>query len=153
MAETFDTPLPQVLVHYPDDPGGFFYHHRVLLKRVRGSMWATFTPTLELQRHDLLEISHRVLDRRAPFPADVRDQCFVFDDLPHAALVPYKKRATIQASILGEEGDAADVERMVWVVAETSSDVFGTIVEDDAMDDPELGVYFESKWGHQVQQH
>ena len=100
---------------------------------------------MELQRHDLLEISHRVLDRRAPFPADIRNECFVFDDMPHAALIPFKKRATVQASILGEEGGAADVERMVWAVAETASEAFGTIVEDDTMDDPELGAYFENK--------
>ena len=74
--ETLDIAEPQVLIHYPNDRGGFFYHHRILLYRIRDALWIWLTPDPDMCRHDLMELTHIVLDRRSPFPANVAAQVY-----------------------------------------------------------------------------
>lgn len=146
MAQTLDMPFAQVLVFYPEDPGGMVWHHRVLMKRVAAGEWITLTPDYEFQRHNLREQRHIVLGRRSGFPDHAEDSAYVFDQVGHAVLAGYKRRATIQASILaGVDDDGADIERLVWVIAEVASNNFGEIVSDEVMDDPETGLVFDSK--------
>ena len=40
---SLDVPEVQIVVHYPGDPGGFHWHHRVLLHRIDGGVWLTLT--------------------------------------------------------------------------------------------------------------
>eukprot|EP00959_Pyramimonas_sp_CCMP1952_P140266 2934936-Pyramimonas_sp.AAC.1 len=63
--DTLDIPEPQVLVHYPNDEGGMFWHHRILVKKITAGVWIAITPDLELVRHNLLEQRHLVLDRNS----------------------------------------------------------------------------------------
>ena len=67
---TLDISEPRVLVNYPADVAGFYWHHRVLLHRVKAGTWVCLTPTLELQIHNLLTVDHIVLGRATRFPAD-----------------------------------------------------------------------------------
>ena len=59
---TLDINEVQVVVHYPLDADGFFWHHRILLHRIEGGEWLTLTPDLDIVRHDLGAQRHRVLD-------------------------------------------------------------------------------------------
>ena len=77
--DTLDIPEPQVLVHYPDDEGAPYWHHRVLVKRVMAGVWIAITPDLDLVRHNLLEQRHIVLDRNSMFPANHRRETYGFD--------------------------------------------------------------------------
>ena len=97
---TLDVPEVQVLVHYPGDAAGLDWHHRVLLHRVDAGDWITLTPDLEFQRHNLATHPHRILDRRAPFPADIADQVYAHDDLTRAQLMTFKRQSQVMAAIL-----------------------------------------------------
>eukprot|EP00959_Pyramimonas_sp_CCMP1952_P414914 8693464-Pyramimonas_sp.AAC.1 len=59
MERSLDIKEFQVLVHYPSDDDGFFWHMRILLVRAGGAgVWATLAPTLDLHTHDLSQIRH-----------------------------------------------------------------------------------------------
>ena len=68
---TLDCPEVQVLVNYPNDAAGFFWHHQILLHRVVGAKWLALCPDHEIQLHNLSLEKHKILDRRAPFPTDL----------------------------------------------------------------------------------
>ena len=89
---TLDIKEVQVLVNYPGDADGFNWHHRVLLCRIEGSTWLTLTPDLEIQRHDLSAIPHRVLDRAAPFPTAITGEIYAHDKIGNAILQGYKRQ-------------------------------------------------------------
>eukprot|EP00959_Pyramimonas_sp_CCMP1952_P454025 9469237-Pyramimonas_sp.AAC.1 len=91
--DTLDIPEPQVLVHYPDDEGGLFWHQRILVKKIAPGIWIAATPDLELVRHNLLEQRHKVLDRNAMFPANIRAQVYGFDPVPRADILALKRQA------------------------------------------------------------
>eukprot|EP00972_Heterocapsa_arctica_P088767 13088689-Heterocapsa_arctica.AAC.1 len=98
-----DISEPQVLVNYPADVGGYYWHHRVLLHRVKAGTWVCLTPTLELQIHNLLIADHVVLGRSARFPADKAHEVFCLDPISKADLAQEKRRARTNAAILGDE--------------------------------------------------
>ena len=76
---TLDIPEVQVLVHYPGDPEGFGWHHRI--HRIQGGIWLTLTPDHDIQRHDLNSIGHRVIGRKSVFPDDIADQIYAHDPI------------------------------------------------------------------------
>ena len=82
---SLDIPELQVLVHYPADPHGFFWHQRILLKRVGDGRWVTLTPDEELAIHDLAAQRHEVCERNAPFPQPA-GQVYGFDPLGRGEL-------------------------------------------------------------------
>lgn len=43
MDYTLDIPEIQVLVNFPGDLDGFYWHHRILLHRIDGAVWLTLT--------------------------------------------------------------------------------------------------------------
>ena len=141
---TLDIPEIQIVVHYPGDPGGFDWHHRVLLHRIEGGRWITLTPGLELQRHDLTAQNHRVLDRAAPYPADIAAQIYAHDPIGRAALSNFKRQAQIQAAILGE-GAVIESEASQWVIAEGQHPDFGKAADAALLANEATGLAFTLK--------
>ncbi|CAE7329096.1 unnamed protein product, partial [Symbiodinium sp. CCMP2456] len=106
----------------------FFWHRRILLHRIEGGEWLALTPDLEIARHNLGTHRHRVLDRAAPFPADIAAEIYAHDPIGRAALANFERQAQIQAVILGE-GALLDPEAFYWVVAEPGHADFGEVVD------------------------
>eukprot|EP00974_Lingulodinium_polyedra_P060191 5802085-Lingulodinium_polyedra.AAC.1 len=69
---TLDIAEAQIIVEYPDDEGGFYWHARVLLEKVSPGVWVSLTPDMELCVIDLRVVRRIVLGRRAEFPAPQR---------------------------------------------------------------------------------
>jgi hypothetical protein len=141
---TLDIPEVQIIVEYPLDAGGFYWHHRVLLKRVTQGIWMCLTPDLEVVRHDLGAIRHVVLERAADFPAPQRAFVYCFDLVSRATLESKKRLAATQATLLGD-GDAAEVHSALWVVADSRRDDFGDQVASELLNAPATGIAFETK--------
>ena len=79
---TLDTDLKQVLVYYPGDANGFFYHHRVLVVPGPDGKWIGLSPDHDVLVVDLLaQAEHLVPLRRASdFPTFVPpNQIYAFD--------------------------------------------------------------------------
>ena len=141
---TLDIPEVQLLIHYGADPAGFFWHHRILLHRVEGARWLALTPDHEIQQHDLQQERHRVLDRRAPFPPEISHEIYAHDMIGKAQLLSFKRRARVQASILGQ-GDLEDSEAFVWVISQADHKSFGVEIDTNLLEDESLGLAFTSK--------
>ena len=141
---TLDVAEVQVVVNYPGDPGGFNWHHRLLLCRVEGARWLTLTPDLEIQQEDLGVLRHRVLGRRAPYPADISAEIYAHDPISRAALNGYKRQAETMAIILGQ-GSLPESDAFVWVVADISRTDFGAEIEAHLLEDENTGLAFTSK--------
>ncbi|CAJ1358943.1 unnamed protein product [Effrenium voratum] len=141
---TLDCPEVQVLVNYPNDAAGFFWHHRVLLHRVEGAKWLALTPDHEIQLHDLSLERHKILDRRAPFPADLVPTIYAHDPIGRAVLSTYKRRAKVQAVVLGQ-GDLEESEAFVWVVSQSGHRKFGEEVDAALLEDETSGLAFSAK--------
>ena len=56
MAEdtSFDASDLQVLVEFPDDPTGMYWHHRIALHRLAPGRWVMLTPDHDLEVVNLL---------------------------------------------------------------------------------------------------
>lgn len=104
------------------------------------------SPDYEIEKVSLNEQVHEVLDRRSPFP-DYLDpeEIYAFDPVADSVLQPYRRRAKLQASFLGEAAGGSDVTRYVWIVADRSSDVFGQEVDYKLMDDPGTGTFLQNR--------
>ena len=101
---TLDVPEVQILVHYPLDGDGFFWHHRLLLHRIDGAAWFVLTPDHDIVRHDLNGIAHRVLSRRAPFPEDISHEVYAHDPIGRTQLDAFRRQAKVAGSDLGSGG-------------------------------------------------
>ena len=134
----------QVLVNFPNDGQGFFWHHRVLLCRVAGSRWLTLTPDLEIAEHDLGQLRHRVLPRLSPFPPDIAGEVYAFDPVGVAVLNGFKRQAKTMAIILGE-GDLPDSEATCWVRSDTRDPDFGVLVDSGLLENAATGLAFGAK--------
>lgn len=134
----------QILVHYPADNDGFYWHHRVLLHRVTAGVWLCLTPDHEIQRHDLGVTPHRILERRCAFPGDIADEIYAHDPLGRAQLNTFKRRAQVQAAILGD-GEIGDSEAFEWVVSEPQHEKFGKAVDSELINNGATGLAFTSK--------
>ncbi|CAE8674891.1 unnamed protein product [Polarella glacialis] len=102
---SLDLAEPQILVEFPADPDGFFWHHRILLKRIAGPTWLALTPDHDICRHNLETSRHLVLARAAQFPAAQRAFVYAFDPIDRATLEGFKRIASTQAALLGDGGD------------------------------------------------
>ena len=141
---TLDIPEVQVLVNYPNDPGGFNWHHRILLHRIQGGLWIALSPDFDLVRHDLNNIGHRVLLRRGPFPDDLLGEIYAFDPVGRTTLQGYKRQAKVQAAILGD-GDVDDTESHQWLVSEPGHESFGKEVDEALLNSEATGMTFATK--------
>ena len=138
-ARSLDVQYAQVLVEFPRDRNGFYWHHRVLLRRITEARWVTLTPDDEVVLHDLAAMSHQVLGRRAPFPAWAAGQLYAFDEdqRTDASLAAFLPEAALQAGVLDgapvlPEADGGPV----WFVAEVEDVLFGQPVDERSVDDP-----------------
>ena len=141
---TLDVAEVQVLINYPQDPAGFYWHHRLLLHRVEGGIWICLTPDHDLVRCDLNSLPHRILERRSPFPPDIAAEVYAHDVLGKAQLAAFKRQARLQAVILGE-GDVEEPEVSEWVVADFSHEEFGRIIDAGLVSNAATGVAFNVK--------
>lgn len=138
MARVLDIQEPQVCVNYPNDPQ-FTWHHRVLLCRVNAGRWLALTPDHEITVHDLNTLPNIVLDRGGEFPPGIRNSTYAFDPIDASALTVFKRRAKLQAAILGEAEDLEAQRALIWVFSDPSDSLFGTVLDSDAMEDPSRG--------------
>ncbi|CAE8678756.1 unnamed protein product, partial [Polarella glacialis] len=141
---SLDLAEPQVLVEFPADPDGFFWHHRILLKRIAGPTWLALTPDLDICRHNLETSRHLVLERAAHFPAAQRAFVYAFDPIDRAALEGFKRIAATQAALLGDGGDV-EVQSFLWVICDVNRPDYGNAVDSRMVNDPLTGVAFEAK--------
>ena len=133
IARALDVKEPQILRHYPADPGGFFWHHRVLLEKTAPGVWVAVTPDGDLERVDLNTVAHITLDRRADFPAPQSPYIYAFVPIPRSDLKSYHRRAKVMANLFNDAG-VADVEAYEWVIADTSRGDFGSTISEDIVD-------------------
>ena len=142
MVRTLDTDMKQVLVNYPDDADGFFYHHRCLVAMGPDGKWVGITPDHEIVIVNVVEFQAGLvpLRRNGEFPAflqgciyafaafqgneeqDLRDECFEL-----AALLGFPNRQVVPT--LG-----------VWRISDTASDLFGEQVPEEATSDESVMV-------------
>lgn len=141
---TLDIPDVQIVVNYPGDGDGFFWHHRILLHRIEGAQWLTLSPDHEVVRHDLNAIPHRVLMTRAMFPQDIAHEVYAHDPIGLATLQNFKRQARIQATILGE-GDVGEPESFQWLIAEVGHARFGQEIDEMLLSDGATGLAFSQK--------
>ena len=131
---TLNISEPQVLVHFPNDGHGFYYHHRILLHKVSGGRWVILTPDLDQEIHDLNNQRHVVLGRNSLFPVHLAQECYVFDEITKNELERQKKIAKTTASIL-DDSAVVDIAALQWYVADPSSEKFGLVVPSELLDD------------------
>ena len=129
---TLDVKEPQVLLHFPLDAGGFYWHQRVLLKKLAAGRWIGVSPDFGLEVVDLNVLRHRVLDRRAPFPLPEALTAYIFDPIGRADLERLRQRAKTMAIILSSE-DPVELEAFSWVYADVSDPLFGGVAPEDAV--------------------
>ncbi|CAK0891236.1 unnamed protein product [Prorocentrum cordatum] len=137
MERSLDIKEFQVLVHFPDDANGFYWHMRILLVRAGAAgVWVTLTPTLELFTHDLSKIRHIVLGRNAAWPARVnRNKIFSFDPITRAKLNQFIQLARAQARVLADDDMDAEAPDMIWLRAGPGLEKLGEVVPQEVVDD------------------
>ncbi|CAE8613579.1 unnamed protein product [Polarella glacialis] len=141
---SLDLVEPQVLIEFPLDPDGFFWHHRILLKRIAGPTWLALTPDHNICRRNLETSHHMVLERASQFPAAQRPFVYAFDPIDRATLEGFKRIASTQAALLGDAGDV-EVQAYLWVVCDFTRPDYGNAVDYRLVNDALTGVAFESK--------
>ena len=125
---SLDIPESQICVDFFDDPGGFNWHHRILMvKGLAPGEWIVATPDLEIQFENVA--LHRVVavPRHAPFPPRVRGELYAFDpELLAATMDTLRLEARSLASILGIKLDdpAAGAAAPRWVISDPASELF-----------------------------
>ena len=120
-----DVAEPQVIVEYPNDTDGYFWHHRVLLQRVAAGVWVCLTPDHELKRYDLNVHEHMILGRNTSFPAGQAPYVYAHDPLSRAALSSFQRQAKVMVGVLGGTDDVVEVGESPWVMADPRIDLFG----------------------------
>ena len=126
---TLDVGYTQVLIDFPQDPGGFFWHHRLLVAPLGGSMWVGVTPDESVQRIDLS--LHRVVVLRwnSHFRAARLPETYASDDAHFTPAI--LDRLVIEcralAAVLGATPTAAAVNDAAWRVSDTSHASFGQL--------------------------
>eukprot|EP00438_Fugacium_kawagutii_P017101 Skav204591 [mRNA] locus=scaffold672:132020:137458:- [translate_table: standard] len=133
-ARTLDIKEPQILRHYPHDAGGYYWHHRVLLEKCSPGIWIGLTPDGDLERIDLSVTPHIVVERRRPFPPAQAADVYAFDEMSRAELEGFRRRAKVMNGLFNDEAFEG-VDSYEWLVADLSRADFGSIIDDDLVDD------------------
>ena len=92
-----------------------------------------------------MEIPHRLVDRKALFPTDIADECYVFGLITQQALLPYVRRAEVQAAILGDAAAPQDAEIVKWVFAEPSHPRFSVAIDSVLLTGGGTGLQMDQK--------
>lgn len=132
--KTLDIREPQVIIHFPADAGGFFWHHRILLEKCSPGIWIGVSPDGDLERIDLSVTQHITLDRKADFPGPQAPFVYAFDPLTRGELEGYRRRAKTMNNLFN---DAAieEVVSYVWIIADPSHADFGRQVDESLIDE------------------
>ena len=136
---TLDITDPQVIVEYPLDAGGFFWHHRILLHRIAPGVWISLTPDLELKRYDLNVQEHMLVGRAAAFPTNQAPYVYAHDPISVAQLRHWRRQAKVMAGVLGGD-EILEIEDMPWLIIDPAHSKFGEEVSEDIINDEELFV-------------
>ena len=147
---TFDVPERQLVVYFFDDPYGFRWHHRLLLRHVRDTLWICCTPDLSVQQLNVADHRLVMLARNSAFPADRAAETYACDpiDFTEPVLARVRAEAVAMAEILGG-GIAAAAEApaqagAVWRISDTSHALFGEAVPPAAVANNDIFVRRES---------
>eukprot|EP00973_Karenia_brevis_P045779 6341349-Karenia_brevis.AAC.1 len=137
-ARTLDIKEIQVLRHYEDDAGGFYWHHRILLARAgEAGRWVALTPDFGLEILDLGVTRHIILGRASAFPAAQLPYVYAFDPISRAELEQQRVRARLQARVLAADDDEDEVEASIWVTTGPGREKVGLEVAQEVIDDAE----------------
>lgn len=134
MDRTLNISEPQVLFHYPGDPNGLDYHHRVLVHKIGSGRWVCLSPDLELSVEDLNLRRHVVLGRNVDFPIHLAPSCYAFDELSKVELEKQKRLAKTMAAIL-DDSEVVDVAARCWIISDPSSKKFGALIPAENVQD------------------
>ena len=86
---------------------------------------------------DLNAAQHVVLDRAAQFPDYIAaNEIYAFDPTPKAEIAQHKKRAKVQAAILGDD-NVDEAESTLWRYSDPRLDNFAEVVPPEIVDDDE----------------
>lgn len=129
---TLDLKEPQILRHYPNDPNGFYWHHRLLLVKVSPGIFIGATPDGDIERIDLHQTDHVALERRSDFPPPQAPYVYAFDDLERGELEQLRRRARNMATLFNEV-QLDDIEAYEWMIGDLSHPNFGETVPEDAI--------------------
>ena len=142
---TADVADPQVIVEFPDDDDGFYWHHRILVKRISGPKWVGLTPDFDMEVIDLSTTAHKVLDRLGPFPRAQEPYVYCFDPISQERVNSFKPRAVTMCSVWGDALDGTLDDRALWLRADVTDAKFGDEVDAACLQDPARGVFMEGK--------
>lgn len=143
--ETLDIGDHQVLIDFPEDSGGYVWHHRILFIQGEGAQWVAGTPDEDICQVDLSE--HRVLPlgRSTPFPSSRAAQTYAFDpDTSDVALSRMRAQAVSLAKVVGypsaATGGSIASDLGLWRLSDPARDDFTDVVPDAAMVDDRVTV-------------
>ena len=148
--KTLDISELQLLIQFPEDDDGLYWHHRIGLLRLSGDRWVMLTPDHEFEVHDFKETSpgcenYKLLSRNTDFPASIYKEVYAHDPISDDDLRRFKKEARAYKILLGDEGPVEEREK-VWVICDTRDSHFGKAIPEDKLDDDgEPGVCDEDK--------
>ena len=139
---TLDLAYRQVLVDFPEDDDGLYWHHRVLIfETLVPGVWVAVSPDFEVLRLDLNQHRVMTLGRDALFPASRKGEIYHFD----ASLTDEEVRLFVcEARELlkllgGSPASAADTQQSIqrWIIADPTSDMFGEELPAGVNGDPD----------------
>eukprot|EP00971_Amphidinium_carterae_P329620 6462205-Amphidinium_carterae.1 len=136
---SLDIEEPQILLRYPED--AVEWHHRILIRRLRDSVWVVLTPDSELQVENLSDFQLLALGRGEAVPRVAVGNCYLFGEGGVADLPAHHRSAKRMAVILGgvQEG-ASDQTEASWRIADTAAAEFGTEVASEVMSNPAAAI-------------
>ena len=141
LIRALDIAEQQVLIDFFGDPGGFWWHARILLvKTSQPGVWVVTSPDWETQRCNLND--HRVVPmlRNGPIPAGYEHLAYVFDNPPDAGeLARVRREGAELAAILGLPSELSAPQAALgdWRIADTSHSEFGEAIPDQVAADPQ----------------
>ena len=129
---SLDIPELQILQNYPADGGGFYWHHRILIRKLKGGKWIAATPDLEIIKVNLNRSDYPVIERRAFFPADIAHEIYAFDPVGRAELEKLRRLGKMEGALFDEDVPE-EVLSLSWIVSDPASELFGRTVTDAEM--------------------
>lgn len=131
---TLDVAELQVIVEFPEDEDGFYWHHRLALQRLSAGRWVMLTPDMELEVVDLTSQSYKLLLRGGRFPAPQAPYVYAFVPISDTEIAKMKRHTKGFVELLGE-GDVGEASALVWAVCDPRGALFGKIVPTDVVED------------------
>lgn len=128
MARALDISEVQALVNYPEDAGFVVYwHHRVMLTRVRDAIWLVLTPDPAIVPVYLTDYDHMPLTRGGLMPKWAAGQAYVVDPLGAVTLRESRREAKQRVLLLGL-GEETVADAYTWIICDPGGPKFGESV-------------------------